>query len=457
MRVIVTGGTILSGKNSEGFLSPKHDISSLTAIAKKYHKNIRKHTEERIYYKDSQEFDLPTDGKRIEKALQDHPKGNLVIVTGTDTVEWLGRHVANLEKGTSERKVVILSSMYDPDTNPEHVANLYFASQEFVEQNEHIENGVYTMSAIDKNAERINVFNAKKELTKVSCAGIDKIHGKKKSCKLFVSKDNVFCRNIEDVAAEKEDENLLEFIGGSQIKLLPLIARNRPQTIREYYAGLSEGDIAIIEMDDSYQYDSTHYKTVQDLSDRGIKVILSNRSYYNEESDKFEQTIDDHVFNLITQKFSDLKNVYITNEPSNFYARLAKSDQSALSFPLQLSQNSVLGIRYLPNQQIVANTLNNLGECPNVILETMPGGVFPEKFLEQINTGKESNISLHPAYQEIMDQEKKYASSANEETLKNHGMKMFPCKSARDQMLTLSKRERKFTDDVQSLVSYQSL
>ena len=152
------------------------------------------------------------------------------------------------------------------------------------------------------------------------------------------------------------------------------------------------------------------------LIKRDIKTILINRSYYKKELDNFVYQLDSNNYGKLQQIFQDLENCFITKNELELYTILASKNIKKQTKSLNNSNNK-LGIRYIPNAQLVYNSLNYLGNCKEVILEALAGGFFPKYLLPQI-TNKHSNIYLNPAYKEIENQKHIYIASGSADELK---------------------------------------
>lgn len=126
---ISTGGTITCGEAANGKLEPILEADDLMNLA------IKAGFVDRVAFRfespykiDSQLFNFDEHGGQILQLLESiPPTEDIVITTGTDTINWLSALVRNHEQSLGfPRKVVILSSMHAPidEKSQLHVGNI---------------------------------------------------------------------------------------------------------------------------------------------------------------------------------------------------------------------------------------------------------------------------------------------------------------------------------------------
>jgi hypothetical protein len=433
MKIFVTGGTILSSSGKDGKLEPTYTFKDLLKFLEGQNLEIpvRDFDEEiGVYFIDSQDFDLTDHGVKIAQALEAYKCEDIIVVSGTDTAKWLAKHISNLEKDT-DRQVVILSSMYSPECNPKHVANIIKYAADFVQESN--KSGVFVVSARNYEGDQVAVFDAKNRLTKIHSSG----HGS-------------FVGEFEDKTPQQiQERQLAEFISGSKIKLLPLLAGNHHRNIKEYYKGLLEDDVVIIEIQDSDLNNPNFSGVFRELADRGVKVILQNR-YFCDKDLGFQPSVSTDRLLKLQETLAECKNIFVSDLPSNFYADLAygKKEEFQLTSqdPILYSQHvsmSPIGVRYIPNYQLFSNSLGILQKS-DVVFEALVGGVIPRSFLDKFAKEQKvvlsGKISFCPTYPDPSIVELEYQASATTRDLEILGNNVvrFPQTTARETIKSTS-------------------
>ena len=417
MQIIFLGGTIASIDNGNGQLAPKLNLENLLQLIEKtaFKKADLKSQDFPThcpYIQDSQDFDLNKNGSLVIEELNQYPDDDILIITGTDNKKWLVKLVVS-HNLINNRKIVFLSSMYDPQSQPLHVGHLFLATLNFLQQ-ENIANSAYIIAAQNIDATEINIYNARSKITKISCKNHGAIIGQALSYQVTIGNEIIFTKINNDNNFQVQDQNLIDFIASGKMKLLPLLPNNLPENIKKYYQNLHENDIAVIEICQLDIEKTDFQDIILQLANQGIKIILFNRSYFNKDENIFTPLIKLESLVSFQEKINH-KNICITSLNSNFYGLIAYGTPDSFQFNSENIQNpSNLALRYIPNSIIFTNSSNFMQNCP-IILESLAGGVMPRSLLQPFYDDKiPLNLALHPTYaQEESIAQSSYAASAN--------------------------------------------
>ena len=435
MKIIFLGGTIACSYNEAQQLVPQLNLTSLFALIDgaglkiKFKQYFSTYCP---YVQDSQEFDLIENGSKIVEILNCDKGDDFLIITGTDTLKWLSKLIVSNNLAPN-RKIILLSSMYDAHSNPNHIGHLLYLALSFFED-KICKDGVYVFSAQDYHAKKINIYNGAGRITKISCSGHSAVIGEEISYQAVMQEGKFRLNVIKEQSSfvSFSNSNLSNFIGQGKMKLLPILPNNSPKNIFKYYQNLSKGDIAVIEICKSDLENPQFLQKINELANLEIKIILFNRGYFNPLENAFLPLINEQWLELNKQLF-DHQNIFITSLNSDFYIQIAFGEIKDFLFDQSNHQTpSRLALRYVPNFTIFYNSSIFMENCPT-ILEGLAGAVMPQKLLQKFHDQQKTlKLSLHPTYCQKEAVNSIYASSANQQFLEDIGVTSNPQQSALD-------------------------
>jgi hypothetical protein len=222
------------------------------------------------------------------------------------------------------------------------------------------------------------------------------------------------------------------------MRRLPVLSKTPAKISAKYLDGVSFGDVVALEVGESWFFDQEikkeYFELVKDLSEKGVKIILNNRSIFNGEF--FEKELSAEKFSQITSLFTSLfkgENILpINNIPTDsIYAKLGMlSEESGEILPCakelqsQLGQLGPLGLRYIPSINLFRCGLGMIrDQLPkNTVLEGLVGGVVPIHLLDNLQDQKSGTIFSCGSYK-VGALDNSYASSAASDLLDQKNIK----------------------------------
>jgi hypothetical protein len=494
VKIITTGGTISSGSSSTDPTLATVDDETRVAFETALRAVFGVDTEfKTAYCIDSQKFDLNFHGPevlRILKELHDaDPSEDVIITTGTDTIKWLSNLVAISEKMMgSKRKVVIASSMMNKDApdGKEHISGILQATNKFL-TNDSTGPGVYVASAQDRLAEKVIFYglNAPDDrIAKFSSASLGAVCGTNPAftakliepSQLIEPSHKSYKVSSESISEDKREEKLrrqeallekermiISFCGEAKMTLFPTLAQSDPELIAKYYKDLKEGDLAICEIDQGWFKGGAkrvggYLKMLEDLSSRGVKVLLCNRKYHDAKEEELVSEGQINALERFVARYDAGKNikVYDSLPTTSLYTKLAfegflteggegvsaggggasagagggsGSSEAAprdLSPDVSVAVPGAIGVRYIPNFKIFEKTYERFFDFSlnAILIEALACAVIPRELLSVMQKVR-SDLSdktppcyvfLTPPYKEE-DSTIKYDASAQDKDL----------------------------------------
>ena len=446
MHFISTGGTLTCEQGQDGKLTPTLEAKDLTRLAGR---DDLECSFESPYKIDSQLFDLDVQGPEILVSLSNVPLDeDVIITTGTDTINWLAALIKNHEeRNPSHRKVVLLSSMYAPvlDDAKKHVGNIIKAGIDLIESDEIEKSGVFVASAQGLESDEIKFFEVGSRDVKIAKfpqgssariegnSWLEKAQGSDFDMTKFKDSDaNLEDDQLKSIKLERDD--FQQFISGKNMRLLPVLSGTDPKITEKYCSGLNDQDILALEVGKTWfgeddKIKREHQSLIDNLSNKGVSLVLTSPSNFDEISKSFTPNVAEDQLAQVKEKLGVKNNVFVVENIAleNAYVDLAKCGRSKEkeSSPIcgdDLAKDHAIGLRYVPSLGVFKSGLGNIREQlpQNIVLEGLVGGVVPTSLLESLNEGENKIHSCGTYAVKVLDNS--YSSSANQDVLENFGI-----------------------------------
>ncbi|MFW0777463.1 MAG: hypothetical protein ACN2B6_07075 [Rickettsiales bacterium] len=393
-RLILTGGTLSASFNEEGLLVPSSE--SLDALAKKvgFEDPVKPLTIDSIDFNISKHYAPIRDA--VMKSLD--AGENPVISGGTDSLTWYSTLLTKdlMRRGylqpDSDQKIVFISAMKSIDEAPELIENILRAGKLTAEQNL---SGGFALSAKDFGGKHFAVHDVCNHFDKVSSKLVDALRSDMPAAYIANGKYNPSESYQKPDTLPPTDERGFAHIAP------PLLKGHKSDMVLAYLKMIGETmppfDGVVIEgipgIDTKLNRNDQQriVSIVNKLQERGTQVVFCNPVHYNPDKYTMRPLIDEERWKTarLKEELEVTGAQFVTKHPRNAYLDMLLSAPKQHPIEpmspdgLSKSHNQkVLGLRYVPDINLMEETLRKLGpKTKNIILCALPGSVMPDAMI----------------------------------------------------------------------------
>ena len=434
LKYVVTGGTLSSFRDDEGKLVPSKE----GALKQLESMGIGRDDIKTPLIIDSIDYDISKHSKiLLDTAKQVLDDGDTPIFCGgTDTKIWYSTLLTKqlqqqgyLKEGSGQ-KIIFTSSMFSLEAEPEHVRKI-LESANAVAEEESLAGG-FALSAERKDADTIDVHDVSASFDKISA----------NMANAFRSEAVVgHVRNATHLNLTLEENRpsvkplAPKDAGGSLSRIAPpLLMGHDSRAVIAYLNTVGTAkpryDGVVIEglpgytkngMGRLYDNDTKPLiDTVKWLKEQNIQVVFNNKLDFNAQTLRLEPVIPEEKWEKSQSALvRDLKGAgaeFTTGLTKDAYLNLMLSGAHANSEQLAAPEagpnvkQKVIGLRYVPDQEIMHQAVNDLeGVVKNIVFSALPNNILPEHMNEVASKHKKTKF-----YSAFAHNGKNYVSGSGE-------------------------------------------
>lgn len=415
IQLILTGGTLSMHKimHEDGrvYLVPSGE--SLDHLAQK----IGFETSVKPYIIDSINFDRGEHYPKLRGAVLEALEAGKtpVICGGTDSLVWYSSLLTQdmIRHGylqpDSNQKIIFLSSMKSIEEAPQLVEGILRAGKLLAEQPI---TGGFALSAEDMEGERFAVHNVLKHFDKISANLLTALRSEEPV-------GHITGNTFQPCEAYKQPATPSPTPERHYARIAPPLLRGHDSEMvlaymRDIGMAKTPFDGMLIEGPPPPDDNQTQLvKTVQWLTKQGTRVVFCNPIRYDNKTRTMHPVIPAETWNNGDNSFyQELKGAgaeFVTGIPKDVYVSMvlnSPSDEAnkhtriSPPGPFSKKNQTVLGIRYVPDLIIMEDTIGALApKTNNIILSALPGKALPDAMGPILTRNNSHHTQYHVAFE----------------------------------------------------------